>query len=41
MSVVMSAEELCLTASELRPITGAVDVEDVLDKLFTAFCFGK
>jgi tRNA modification GTPase len=34
MSVDMAAEELRLAASELGRITGAVDVEDVLDKLF-------
>lgn len=37
----MAAEELRLAASELGRITGAVDVEDVLDKLFMDFCIGK
>jgi tRNA modification GTPase len=41
MSVDMAAEELRLAASELGRITGAVDVEDVLDKLFADFCIGK
>jgi tRNA modification GTPase len=37
----LAAEELRLAASELGRITGAVDVEDILDKLFTDFCIGK
>lgn len=41
MVVDMAAEELRLAASELGRITGAVDVEDVLDKLFMDFCIGK
>ena len=41
MALDMAAEELRLAASELGRITGAVDVEDVLDKLFTDFCIGK
>jgi len=41
MAVDMAAEELRLASSELGRITGAVDVEDVLDVLFTDFCIGK
>lgn len=41
ISVDLAAEELRLAASELGRITGAVDVEDVLDKLFADFCIGK
>jgi tRNA modification GTPase len=41
MMIDMAAEELRLAASELGRITGAVDVEDVLDKLFADFCIGK
>jgi tRNA modification GTPase len=41
MSVDLAAEELRLCASELGRLTGAVDVEDVLDKLFSDFCIGK
>jgi tRNA modification GTPase len=37
----LAAEELRLAASELGRVTGAVDVEDVLDKLFSDFCIGK
>jgi len=41
MAVDMAAEELRLAASELGRVTGVVDVEDVLDKLFADFCIGK
>lgn len=41
MSIDLAAEELRLASSELGRITGAVDVEDVLDKLFADFCIGK
>jgi len=41
MTVDLAAEELRLSASELGRITGAVDVEDVLDVLFADFCIGK
>jgi len=41
MALDMAAEELRLAASELGRITGAVDVEDVLDVLFSDFCIGK
>ena len=41
MAVDMAAEELRLATSELGRITGAIDVEDVLDVLFTDFCIGK
>ena len=41
MAVDMPAEELRLATSKLGRITGAVDVEEVLDVLFTDFCIGK
>jgi tRNA modification GTPase len=41
MAIDMAAEELRLATSEIGRITGAVDVEDVLDVLFTDFCIGK
>ena len=41
LAVDMAAEELRLAASELGRVTGAVDVEDVLDVLFSDFCIGK
>lgn len=41
MAVDMAAEELRLASYELGRITGVIDVEDVLDVLFTDFCIGK
>ena len=41
MAIDLAAEELRLAASELGRITGVVDVEDVLDVLFSDFCIGK
>ncbi|KAL9178634.1 hypothetical protein ACHAXT_001972 [Thalassiosira profunda] len=41
MALDMAAEELRLAASELGRITGAIDVENVLDVLFADFCIGK
>ncbi len=41
MALDMAAEELRLAASELGRITGAIDVEDVLNVLFADFCIGK
>lgn len=41
ISADLAAEELRYAASELGRITGAVDVEDVLDVLFSDFCIGK
>lgn len=35
------AEELRLASRALGRITGRVDVEDVLDKIFSSFCIGK
>ncbi|MCG6121729.1 MAG: tRNA uridine-5-carboxymethylaminomethyl(34) synthesis GTPase MnmE [Microvirga sp.] len=35
------AEEIRLAARALGRISGRVDVEDVLDRLFSAFCIGK
>jgi tRNA modification GTPase len=39
--IVFAAEELRLAASALGRITGKVDVEQVLDALFSTFCIGK
>ena len=41
MSLDMAAEELRLCASELGRVTGAIDVENILDVLFADFCIGK
>jgi tRNA modification GTPase len=35
------AEDVRLAARAVGRISGRVDVEDVLDRLFSAFCIGK
>ena len=35
------SEDLRLAARDLGKITGDVDVEDILEKIFTEFCIGK
>lgn len=37
----LRAEELRLAADSLGRITGAIDVEDLLDTIFSQFCIGK
>jgi tRNA modification GTPase len=37
----LTAEEVRLAARAIGEITGRVDVEDVLDRLFSSFCIGK
>ncbi len=37
----LAAEELRLAARAVGEVTGRVDVEDVLDRLFSSFCIGK
>ncbi|MBZ6077014.1 tRNA uridine-5-carboxymethylaminomethyl(34) synthesis GTPase MnmE [Microvirga puerhi] len=37
----LAAEEVRLAARAFGEITGRVDVEDVLDRLFSSFCIGK
>jgi len=37
----LTAEELRLASMELGRITGAVDVEELLDVIFSTFCIGK
>ncbi|RME65888.1 MAG: tRNA uridine-5-carboxymethylaminomethyl(34) synthesis GTPase MnmE, partial [Alphaproteobacteria bacterium] len=39
--MVLAAEDLRLAARALGRITGRVDVEDVLDRIFADFCIGK
>lgn len=38
MAVDVTTEELCLAASKLGWVKGAVNVEDILDMLFKDFC---
>ena len=40
-SVELRAEDLRLAARALGGITGRVDVEDILDQIFSEFCIGK
>ena len=37
----LAAEEVRLAARAIGEITGRVDVEHVLDRLFSSFCIGK
>ena len=39
--VVLAAEDLRYAANAVGKITGAIDVEDVLDVIFREFCIGK
>ncbi|MDX1485645.1 MAG: tRNA uridine-5-carboxymethylaminomethyl(34) synthesis GTPase MnmE [Alphaproteobacteria bacterium] len=40
-AVELNAEELRIAARALGRITGRVDVEDILDRIFAEFCIGK
>ena len=37
----LRAEDVRLAATALGRITGRVDVEDILDRIFASFCIGK
>ena len=39
--VVVAAEELRYAANAVGKVTGAIDVEEVLDVIFREFCIGK
>ncbi|MBP9792067.1 MAG: tRNA uridine-5-carboxymethylaminomethyl(34) synthesis GTPase MnmE [Rickettsiales bacterium] len=39
--LVLAAEDLRLAASYLSRITGRIDVESILDEIFSSFCIGK
>jgi len=40
-NIELAAEDLRLTARELGKITGKVDIENILDVIFSRFCIGK
>ena len=37
----LTAEDVRLAARELGKITGRIEVDDILDKIFGSFCIGK
>ena len=37
----IAAEDLRLAAQEIAQITGKIDVENILDVIFSSFCIGK
>jgi tRNA modification GTPase len=39
--MVLAAEDLRLAAHELSQILGTIDIENILDKIFSSFCLGK
>ncbi len=39
--IVVCAEELRYAAKAIGKITGAIDVEEILDVIFREFCIGK
>jgi tRNA modification GTPase len=41
MSIDMAAEELRRSLAELGRITGRVDLDEILDVVFSDFCIGK
>jgi tRNA modification GTPase len=41
LDVELAAEDLRIAAVELGSITGRIDVEDLLDEIFSSFCIGK
>ncbi len=41
LPVSLAAIHLRSAASALADVTGTIDVEDVLDRLFSTFCVGK
>lgn len=40
-NIELAAEDLRMTAREIGKITGKVDVENILDVIFSSFCIGK
>ena len=37
----LASEELRYAARSLGKVTGAIDIEDILDAIFSEFCVGK
>ena len=37
----LSAEDIRLASREIGKITGRIEVEEILDKIFSSFCIGK
>ncbi len=37
----LAVEDIRLTAREIGKITGSIEVEEILDKIFSSFCIGK
>lgn len=40
-NIELAAEDLRMTAREIGKITGKVDIENILDVIFSRFCIGK
>jgi tRNA modification GTPase len=40
-NIELAAEDLRMTAREVGKITGKVDVQNILDVIFSRFCIGK
>jgi tRNA modification GTPase len=40
-NIELAAEDLRMTAREIGKITGKVDIENILDVIFSSFCIGK
>ena len=40
-NIELAAEDLRLTAREIGKITGKIDIENILDVIFSRFCIGK
>ena len=39
--MILAAEDLRLAANEISQILGTIDIENILDKIFSSFCLGK
>lgn len=40
-NIELAAEDLRMTAREIGKITGKIDIENILDVIFSRFCIGK